>query len=61
MKESTVAFQLRIKESTHRKLRAISSTELRSLNNQIEYFLLKGIADYEAANGPVELPSEESE
>lgn len=44
---SKVALQLRLEEETHSKLKEISEKELRSLNAQIEYFILAGIANYE--------------
>lgn len=42
-----VALQLRLDEETHAKLKEISEKELRSLNAQIEYFILSGIVHYE--------------
>ncbi len=45
------AFQIRIDEKAHRKLKAIAEKELRSLNAQIEYFVYRGIAEYEEAHG----------
>lgn len=47
---SKVALQLRLEEETHAKLKEISEKELRSLNAQIEYFILKGIENYEREN-----------
>lgn len=44
---SKVSLQLRLEEETHAKLKEISEKELRSLNAQIEYFILYGIANYE--------------
>lgn len=48
---SKVALQIRLDETTHQKLRLIADEELRSLNSQLEYFVLKGIKEYEAQNG----------
>lgn len=48
MPEKKVALQLRLDEGVHKKIKDISNTELRSLNAQIEYFILKGIRDYES-------------
>lgn len=53
MTETKIALQLRLDESTHKKVKAISEKELRSLNSQLEYFILKGISNYENENGPV--------
>lgn len=53
MKESNISLQLRLRETTHKKLKYIASTELRSLNGQIEYFLLQEIAQYEQKFGEI--------
>ena len=42
-----VALQVRLDEQTYTKLKKISADELRSLNAQIEYFVIKGIQQYE--------------
>ena len=47
------AFQLRIDEKAHRKLKSIAEKELRSLNAQIEYFICRGIEKYEKEHGSV--------
>lgn len=47
MAAKKVALQLRIDEEVHTKLKEISEQELRSLNAQIEYFILMGISKYE--------------
>lgn len=47
MPDKKIALQLRLDEATHQKLKNISNAELRSLNAQIEYFILKGVRDYE--------------
>lgn len=41
-----IALQLRLEEETHSKLKEIADKELRSLNAQIEYFILKGIENF---------------
>ncbi len=51
MKKNTVAFSLRIDESIYKKLKAIATKEMRSINSQYEYFLLKSIELYEKENG----------
>ena len=49
-----IAFQLRLDEDTHRRIKAIAEKEMRSLNAQIEYMLLEGIERYEKAHGALE-------
>ena len=51
MAEKRSAFQLRLDKEAHRKVKAIADKELRSLNAQIEYFVYRGIAEYEDAHG----------
>lgn len=53
MADSKIALQLRLDETTHKKVKSISEKELRSLNSQLEYFILKGVATYEKENGPI--------
>ena len=48
---SKVALQIRLEENTHQKLKQIADEELRSLNAQLEYFVLKGIKEYELNHG----------
>lgn len=59
MAVSKSAFQLRLDEKAHQKVKQIAMREFRSLNAQLEYFIVKGIEQYERENG--ELPSEEEE
>ena len=54
MVSNRIALQVRFDESTHSKLKQISELELRSLNAQIEYFVIKGIQKYENDNGPLD-------
>lgn len=44
-----VILQARLEESTHKKLKTIADKELRSLNAQLEYFILQGINNYESS------------
>mgnify|MGYP003378583506 CR=1 FL=1 len=53
MPEKKIALQLRIDENIHKKVKEISSKELRSLNSQFEYFILKGVEEYEKENGTI--------
>ncbi len=50
---SIKATQIRLNEETYEKLRLISGKELRSFNAQMEYFLIKGVEQYEKENGIV--------
>jgi len=43
--------QLRIDTLTYEKARYISIKELRSMNNQLEYFVKKGVEAYEQEHG----------
>lgn len=56
---SKVALQIRLEESTHQKLKVIADSELRSLNAQLEYFILQGIKEYEANHDSVDVPCSE--
>lgn len=47
MSDVKVALQVRLDFETHRRLKEISELELRSLNAQIEYFILKGIERFD--------------
>ena len=60
MKESTVAIQFRMKESTHEKLKAVAASQLRSVNSQIEFFALEGIKRHEDEHGEIEIIIDES-
>jgi hypothetical protein len=48
---SKVATQIRLSEDIYAKVKCIANAELRSLNAQMEYFIIKGIESYEADNG----------
>ena len=47
--------QIRLNEELYEKLRLISGKELRSLNAQMEYLLLKGVEQYEKENGTIKM------
>lgn len=49
-----IATQIRLDESTHTKLKYIAEKELRSLNAEMEYLILKGIESYEAQYGIID-------
>ena len=55
MATNKVALQVRLDEKVHPKLRIVAEEEVRSLNSQIEYFVIKGIQKYEQENGLIEL------
>lgn len=55
---SKIAFQLRIDENTHNKAKYISEKELRSINSQYEYFILKGIEAFEKEHGEISITDE---
>ena len=44
-----VATQIRLEESTYDRLKEIAEKELRSLNAQMEYFILQGIKAFDSA------------
>jgi len=50
--------QIRIDELAYEKLKIIASKELRSLNAQMEYFLINAVAEYESKNGEIIIPDE---
>jgi hypothetical protein len=59
VKENEVSIQFRMKESTHKKLKIIAASQLRSLNSQIEFFTLEGIKKYENENGEIKISHED--
>ena len=56
---SKVATQIRLDEAIHKKVKYISEKELRSLNSQMEYFILKGIEDFEEKYGTIQIEVEQ--
>lgn len=54
-----IALQVRLDENTHQKLKKISENELRSLNAQLEYFVIQGIKSYESSHGDITLSDPE--
>lgn len=50
---------LRVKESIYEKAKVIASREQRSFNNLVEYAIQRYIDEYEAQNGPIQIPEEE--
>ena len=58
MSTTKAATQIRVDETAYAKTKAISEKELRSLNAQMEYFIIKGIDAYEREHGEIILLSE---
>ena len=56
-----VVLQIRLDELTHRKTKFVADKELRSLNAQMEYFILKGVESFERENGPIYLDVSEED
>ena len=48
---------LRLEEATYNKLKALSESEKRSINNLVEYIVEKYLADYEKNNN-ISLPAQ---
>ena len=53
------AFTLRLDKITYQKIGILATAEHRSMNNYIEYILLKHIAEIEQERGPI-LPPDDS-
>lgn len=53
-----VSTQIRINETVYKKLKIIAKQENRNANSQIEYFIKKGVAQYEAENGAISVPDD---
>ena len=53
-----VTTQLRVDGQLYEKIKYIARQELRSVNNQIEYFIKKGVEQYEAERGREIIPAE---
>ena len=51
--------QIRIDEITWKKLKVIAKMENHNANSQLEYFVKRDVAAYEAEHGPISLPVED--
>ena len=51
--------QIRIDETTWKKLKIIAKIENRNANSQLEYFVKKCVEAYETEHGPILLPDED--
>lgn len=53
-----IATQVRLDETSWKKLKIIAQTENRNANSQLDYFMKKGIEAYEDEHGVIVLPDE---
>ncbi|MGN0520004.1 MAG: TraY domain-containing protein [Candidatus Fimenecus sp.] len=60
MEDKLVRYTLRVDRLLFKKFRYVAEAEGRSANKEIEQFLKKPVAAYEAEHGKSELPSEEA-
>lgn len=49
-----IATQIRVNEVVYQKVKVIARVESRNTNAQIEYFLKKGVEEYERQYGPIQ-------
>lgn len=54
-----IATQVRLDETTYRKMKVIARLESRNTNAQLEYFMKKGVEAYEAEHGTIFLQPED--
>ena len=57
--DDKVAFTFRVDPTAYEKSKVIAKNELRSINSQIEYFVLLGVKQYEKEHGVIALSDEE--
>ena len=50
-----VAFTFRVDSVAYEKSKIIAKKEFRSLNNLLEYFILKSVEEYEKENGEINI------
>ena len=53
-----VSTQVRLDKVAYTKMKIIAERENRNTNSQLDYFLKKCVAEYEAQNGPIILPAD---
>lgn len=58
MDEKLLRYTLRVDRRIFRKFRCIAEAEGRSANKEIEQYLKKRVAEYEKANGRIEIEEE---
>ena len=54
-----IATQFRIDDTIYKKAKVVAKSESRTLNSQVEYFIKKGVEQYEAENGEIILNENE--
>lgn len=54
-----VVSQIRLDDTAYLKMKAIAERENRSTNAQLEYFVKKCVAEYEALHGPITVQKEQ--
>ena len=54
-----VSTQVRVDETTWKKLKQIAKLENRNANSQLEYFLKKCVEGYETEHGPIPISGED--
>ena len=57
-KMNRLPFTFRLDEDTYEKVKVIARKEERVLNSQLEYWIKKGVEQYERENGVISLPLE---
>lgn len=55
---SKVSTNFRVNEYVYKKTKIIASKENRSITSQMEYFLAKGVEEYEKLHGAIETKEE---
>lgn len=58
-KPGKIPTQMRYDEILYAKTKIIAANEFRTVNAQMEYFMKKGVEDYEAEHGPILLQDED--
>ena len=56
-----VCSQVRLDEIAYKKMKVIAVRENRNANSQLDYFLKKCVAEYEAQHGKITLPADQDE
>jgi len=50
---SKMSTNFRIDETVYKKIKIIAKKEYRSINSQLEYFIMKEVKEYEKVNGEI--------
>lgn len=59
MVDGIVSTQYRLLDSNHKKLKHICEKERRSMNAQIDFYVIKGIEEYEKQHGKIDVDTKE--